>query len=153
MSVTIDVATDDARLPMPRARVIAVARAVLRAEQVPDAALSITFVSDQRITGLNRQHLGHRGATDVISFALGRHVKDAPLRGDIYIAPEVARRNADAHGVTPREELTRLIVHGVLHVIGFDHPEGSERTESPMWRRQESLLLMLREPGRTRAAR
>jgi probable rRNA maturation factor len=66
-----------------------------------------------------------------------------PVVGDIYIAPDVARRNAQAAGVSVREEIVRLIVHGVLHVAGHDHPTGVERTTSPMWRRQEALIRRL----------
>jgi probable rRNA maturation factor len=47
------------------------------------------------------------------------------------------------HRVPIREEVTRLVVHGVLHVIGFDHPEGEERRASPMWRKQERLVRSL----------
>ena len=65
------------------------------------------------------------------------------IGGDIYIAPDVARRNATAHGVSIREELTRLVVHGVLHVLGYDHPEDETRYASSMWRRQERLLRAL----------
>jgi probable rRNA maturation factor len=70
--------------------------------------------------------------TDVISFTFGD-----PLVGDIYISPDVARHNARTHGVGVREELTRLVIHGVLHVTGRDHPEG---TSSAMWKRQERLV-------------
>jgi probable rRNA maturation factor len=63
--------------------------------------------------------------------------------GDVYIAPNVARRNARAHGRSVREELLRLVVHGVLHVVGHDHPEDDARYESPMWKRQERLLRTL----------
>ena len=63
-----------------------------------------------------------------------------PIIGDIYIAPEVARAQAIAHGVGVREELARLAVHGTLHVLGHDHPEGNARMASPMWKRQEQLL-------------
>ena len=67
--------------------------------------------------------------------------------GDVYIAPEVARRNAREHGCGLREETARLVVHGVLHVLGHDHPDGEERTDSTMWRRQERLLARAREAG------
>ena len=60
--------------------------------------------------------------------------------GDIYIAPEVARANAIRFGRRVREELARLVIHGTLHVLGHDHPDGTDRTISPMWRRQERLL-------------
>ena len=66
--------------------------------------------------------------------------KGAPLPGDIYIAPGVARRNAVAQGAGIREEVLRLVVHGMLHVIGYDHPVDDARDLSPMWRRQERLL-------------
>jgi rRNA maturation RNase YbeY len=117
-----------------------VADRVLRAEGVRDAALSITFVTDRRIAALNWQHLQHRGPTDVISFGFAPAHEGAPLEGDIYIAPAVARRNAIANRTPVREELLRLVVHGVLHVVGHDHPDGQERYASPMWLRQERLL-------------
>jgi probable rRNA maturation factor len=63
--------------------------------------------------------------------------------GDVYIAPGVARRNAREHRRGVREELMRLVVHGVLHVIGHEHPEDDTRYDSPMWRRQERLLRAL----------
>ena len=140
MSRVVDVATGSVRIPVARARVARIADRVLRAEGVQDAALSIAFVSDRRIAALNWRHLGHRGPTDVISFGFAPAHRRAPLEGDIYIAPAVARRNAIANGRGAREELMRLVVHGVLHVLGHDHPEGDARYESAMWHRQEALL-------------
>lgn len=140
MSRIVDVATESVRIPVSRSRVAQLTDRVLRAEGVHDAALSVTFVSDRRIGALNWQHLRHRGPTDVISFGFERTWNDAPVTGDIYIAPDVARRNARVAGRGVREELLRLVVHGVLHVLGHDHPEGEARYESPMWRRQEALL-------------
>ena len=140
MTRVVDVATEGVRIPLARSRVATVAEQVLRAEQVRDASISIAFVTDRRIAALSWQHLGHRGPTDVISFGFAPAHEGAPRSGDIYIAPEVARRNAAAEGRTVREELLRLVVHGVLHVLGHDHPDGAERYDSPMWHRQESLL-------------
>src|SRR5207237_6920915 len=130
---------------IPRA---AIPGALLRSEAFDDARLSITFVRNLRIAALNRRHLRHRGATDVISFRLAPETPRGPLIGDIYVAPDVARRNAAAHGSSLREELTRLVVHGVLHVLGFDHPEGLERIGSRMWRRQEELVASLQRRSR-----
>lgn len=110
------------------------ARAALRAERVRDAFVSIAFVTKATIARLNRQYLGHNGTTDVISFAF----RD-PLEGDIYISPDVARTNARAYNVPVREELARLVIHGVLHVTGHDHPKDA-RTASLMWKRQERLV-------------
>jgi rRNA maturation RNase YbeY len=117
-----------------------VAQHVLRAERVRNALISITFVSDRRIAALNARHLRHRGSTDVISFGFAPVTRRGAVVGDVYIAPAVARRNARAHGQGVREELLRLVVHGVLHVLGHDHPEDDARYTSPMWRRQERLL-------------
>lgn len=139
MTVAVSIATEGVRLPVARTRIDALVRSVLRAERVSEALVSVAFVSSTTMARLNRQHLGHRGATDVISFAFnGAH--GATRIGDIYISPDIARRNAREWGVGVREELARLVVHGVLHVLGYDHPAGDARTKSPMWRRQETLL-------------
>ena len=150
MTLIVDVAADGVRVPVSKARLRAVALAVLEAERVRDAMLSIALVTAPRIARLNRAHLGHAGATDVIAFALrqGNRPKRAPVLGDIYIAPSVARANARRFGGGVREELERLVIHGTLHVLGYDHPGGRERTTSPMWRRQEDLLGV----GRARKA-
>lgn len=143
MSRVVEVATDGVRIPVARARVAEVAEGVLRAERVRYAILSVAFVTDRRIAALNRKHLGHGGPTDVISFGFAPVDARGDLVGDVYIAPGVARRNAHAHGRSVREELLRLVVHGVLHVVGHDHPEDDARYESPMWKRQERLLRTL----------
>jgi probable rRNA maturation factor len=96
--------------------------------------VSITFVTSPAIARLNRRYLGHTGSTDVISFAFGD-----PLVGDIYISPDVARKNARQYSVGVREELIRLVIHGVLHIAGHDHPADG-RGASPMWKRQERLV-------------
>jgi probable rRNA maturation factor len=143
MSRVVEVAVDGVRIPVARARVAEVADGVLRAERVRDAILSVAFVTDRRIATLNRKHLGHRGPTDVISFGFDPVDARGDVVGDVYIAPEVARRNARAAGASVREELLRLVVHGVLHVLGHDHPEDESRYQSPMWMRQERLLRTL----------
>jgi probable rRNA maturation factor len=136
----VQVAREQVRIPVSLARVQRVAESVLRAERVRDALVSVTFVSDRKMAALNWSHLQHRGATDVISFGFAPVAKGAPLTGDIYIAPAVARKNAVEHGAGIREELLRLVVHGMLHVIGYDHPVDDARYGSPMWKRQERLL-------------
>ncbi|MEO5814569.1 MAG: rRNA maturation RNase YbeY [Gemmatimonadaceae bacterium] len=140
MTRVVQVAVAQVRIPVSLARVQRVAESVLRAERVRDAAVSVTFLSDRKMAALNWSHLQHRGATDVISFGFAPVVTGAPLTGDIYIAPAVARRNAVAHGAGIREELLRLVVHGMLHVIGYEHPVDDARYGSPMWQRQERLL-------------
>ena len=66
--------------------------------------------------------------------------------------PAVARANARRLGVGIREELVRLVVHGVLHALGHDHPEGEARFRSPMWLRQEALVKRAMRRAARRAA-
>lgn len=141
--LAVDVAADGVRVALSRERVAVIARAVLRAERARNAMLSITFVDEASIARLNWRHLRHRGPTDVISFGLSREAPGAPVVGDIYIAPAVVTAHAREVGVPVREELTRVVVHGVLHVLGHDHPDDDDRVRSPMWRRQESLVARL----------
>jgi probable rRNA maturation factor len=140
MTLTVDVSADGARSPLSRERVADVARSALRSERVKNALVSITFVDRRAMARLNTKHLDHAGATDVISFGFTRASDSDPVVGDIYICPDVARENAQARGTPVREEIARLVVHGVLHVLGHDHPTDEGRESSEMWRRQERIV-------------
>ncbi len=122
------------------ASVEASARAALATGSAEGAELSITFVSAESIRALNRDYHGADGATDVLAFGLGAD----PWLGDIYICPEVADASAREMGLDPAEEILRLVIHGVLHLLGHDHPDGEARYASPMFRLQERLLAEVR---------
>jgi rRNA maturation RNase YbeY len=107
------------------------------AEDLEGGEISISFVDAPAIAALGAAHLRRTGPTDVIAFNLA---EPADPLGDVYICPDVAEESAREYGVELREELLRLVVHGVLHVLGYDHPEGPERMESEMFRRQEEIL-------------
>jgi probable rRNA maturation factor len=147
MEIDVQVHLDEgAGLPVTTPEVEHAVRAVLAAEGVAEAEVSVAVVSDGEIARLNQEYLSHEGPTDVITFPLHRP-GGAPL-GDIYIGGEQARRQAADAGVPLREEILRLAIHGTLHVLGYDHPEGSERAGSPMYLRQEELLARtLTPPG------
>lgn len=148
-SLVVAVSKEGVAAPVSPARLAAAARVVLRAEKVRHALISVTLVSAARIAAINAKHLKHRGPTDVISFGFARE-RGGPVVADIYIAPSVARENALRHGVGIREELQRLVIHGVLHALGHDHPSGDARVNSLMWRRQETLLARALQPQRRR---
>lgn len=135
----VSVASPGGRLPVAAAKLEALAVFALKAEGVKKAELSFTFLGTRAMAALNKKHLGHSGPTDVITFALAEDPTGV-LRSDVYICVEVAREQAGEHGVGVREEVQRLVVHGVLHSCGYDHPVDESRTTSPMWRRQETLL-------------
>lgn len=124
--------------PVDAERVEAAVRHVLRAEGVEAAEISVALVSDAEIAALNEQYLSHEGPTDVISFHL--HDSGEPPLGDVYVGVEQAARQAAGFGAGADEEVLRLAVHGTLHVLGYEHPEGDDRTASPMFARQELLL-------------
>ena len=128
------------RLPLSRALVRRVVDAVLRAER-RDALISVTFVGRDTMRRLNAEHKQHDYPTDVLTFSLTD--PSGRVAGDVYICPWVARREARTRAIPLREELIRLIVHGTLHALGRDHPEGSARTRSAMWRRQERYVETL----------
>ena len=140
-------------------RFVRLAQLVLAEEKVPsDAELSVIFVDEQAISDLNERFLDARGPTDVLAFPLdeaapgGRQPDEggrgpgAPpdptdpptVLGDVVVCPTVARREATVRGRTLDDELALLVVHGVLHLLEYDHaePEQAER----MRRRERELL-------------
>ena len=128
------------RLPLSRALVRRVVEAVLEAER-RQGLVSVTFLGRDSMQRLNATHKGDDRPTDVLTFALGG--PRGQVIGDVYICPWVARREARARGISQREELIRLLVHGTLHAVGREHPEGADRTRSAMWRRQERYVEAL----------
>ena len=113
---------------------------MLRWERAARARIELTLLDAPAMRRLNRRATGRRGLTDVIAYALPQ--TDGSLVGDIYICPTAARRWA-GNGQANREELLRLVVHGTLHVLGYDHPEGAGRTRSRMWQQQETYVNRL----------
>ena len=100
--------------------------------------VSINFVGSARMRSLNREWKGADRPTDVLAFTLTQ--PHGALVGDLYVCPAVARGYARDHRVALRTELCRLVIHATLHALGYDHPEGVDRTRSPMWRKQERYL-------------
>jgi probable rRNA maturation factor len=129
-----------ARPALPPSLVRRVVAAVLDGEGTGEAVFSVTFMGPGRMRALNRRAFGRDRATDVIAFELPLV---AGTGGDLYLCPGVARSSAAALGVSPREELVRLLVHGTLHALGYDHPEDGGRMRSAMWRRQERYVRRL----------
>ena len=105
------------------------AEAVLASAGVPDAELSIALVDDEAIRALNDRYRGRPRPTDVLSFSLleGPHAEQrGAMLGDVVIAVPYAAAQAEARGHGLDEELLRLLIHGVLHLLGFDHEREAE---------------------------
>jgi probable rRNA maturation factor len=106
-------------LPVDEAALSALAGRVLEAEGVTDGELSLSFVDTQEMAGLHERYANEPGPTDVLSFPLD----EDGLLGDIVVCPaEAAGNNPDLSA-----ELRLLVVHGVLHLLGYDHEEEDDR--------------------------
>lgn len=99
--------------------------------------ISLNFVSIQEIIELNKNYLQKDHATDVISFNLGK-VSNTFLVADVYICPEVARQNAAFYTCDLKTELARLVIHGILHVIGYD--DVTEQGKNEMRKLEDKFL-------------
>jgi probable rRNA maturation factor len=139
--VEIVVSDEQASPDVDADRWAALAAAVLRAEG-RGGELTLTFVDRDEIAELNAEHMGQRGPTDVLSFPLDDDpaaIGAGPvLLGDVVICPDVAREAAPDHAGTLDDELALLTVHGVLHILGFDHVDAAERIE--MRARERAML-------------
>ena len=102
---------------------------VLAALDSSERELSVSLTDDAEIAALNAEWRGREGPTDVLSFSLeeGEHAEfGGALLGDVVIALPVAERQARAYGATLDDEVARLLIHGVLHLLGHDHQEPGE---------------------------
>ena len=134
--------------PVDVERWVELARNVLVAEGVAgDAELSLLFVDEATISGLNRRFMDTDGPTDVLAFPIDDPAGCADARsrgpkplllGDVVVCPAVAERQAPEHAGSYDDELALLVVHGVLHVLGHDH--GGLDEAATMQARERELL-------------
>ena len=120
------------RATISRSRVRRIAQHTLRAEQA-HGELSVVFVSNAKIRALNRTYHATDAPTDILTFPL-----DANYLGDIVISIDTARTNARAAQWSLADELDLLIVHGILHLCGYD--DLNKRARAKMWKRQAEIL-------------
>jgi rRNA maturation RNase YbeY len=132
------------RAPALAARLARNARRLLRGLRLPDAELSLVLVSDRQMRALNRRWRARDRPTDVLSFAQREGPGGAPdgMLGDVVISVDTARRQAAERGSTVGREADRLLIHGLLHLLGYDH-ERSEAEARRMRRRERALARWL----------
>jgi len=125
------------RVRIPRRRILRTARRALRDLGRPGAGVHLTFVDDARIRRLNARYLRHRRPTDVLAFPL-----EAPgpsgLWGEVVVSAETARRQARHLRIPVALELDLLVVHGLLHLAGYD--DGEPREARLMHQREREML-------------
>ena len=126
------------RIRVNGARVRRIVSRVLRDEGQPPATVTVVFIDSRRSRRMNREFLRHDYPTDVLSFPLER---GANLEAEIYVNLEKARSQAREHGVSFSNEVARLLIHGTLHLAGYD--DRGKRKSEMMRRRQESYVRQL----------
>lgn len=100
--------------------------------------LSLVFVDDLYIRGLNRKYRGVDAATDVLAFELRDSKINDVILGDVVISAETAKREAADRGLSFQEEINRYVIHGILHLLGYD--DENPRDMKRMKEKEEKLL-------------
>ncbi len=127
------------RKGLPVRWVKSLANRLLDIQGLEGMGISLYFTDDAEIRDLNRTYRGKDKPTDVLSFILDEPVEDYRLLGEIIISVDTAKRQAKELGHSFRDEIKRLIVHGFVHLLGYDHELGGE--EERKFKELEEKLL------------
>jgi probable rRNA maturation factor len=125
-----------------------VARRILSASGCPEGELSILVVDDERIRTLNRDYLDRDRTTNVISFPMqegegaGLH---PDVLGDVVISADTAARDAEEAGVSFENELHFLLLHGILHLLGYDHERGTQEEAQRMEAKEREVFSLIQK--------
>ncbi len=138
-SFVIDVADRQEALKVDRRRIVHAVEMVLHEAGVARAEISVAVVDDATIHALNRQYLEHDYATDVLSFVLERAPDE--LEGEVIVSAETAASRAPEFGWTACEELLLYVIHGTLHLVGYD--DGTSDDRETMRAREGDCLMQL----------
>lgn len=148
--MAINLYTEGVRLPfhgISKKRAGAWAAAVARELNVENSDIAVILTDNDTMKAINRKYRGKNRPTDVISFRYadrplpGMECRD-PCAGDIFISLEMCRERAVSGKVTAEGEIKRLLVHGMLHLAGYDH-EGSKMREAAMRKKEGEILAAI----------
>jgi probable rRNA maturation factor len=132
-------------LRFPKRETFRAIQSVLKDESVRSFRLSVVFVGSRTMRGINRRFLGHDYITDVIAFPLGDG--DEPgAQAELYVNLDRAKSQAREYGVTFAEETRRLLIHGMLHLVGY--ADATPRQKARMTRREDFHLARLSKQQR-----
>jgi len=143
MEVLID--NRQKKYPMAMTKIQQKARDILNVLECHDAELSVLIVDDPQIATLNQKYLHRSGPTNVIAFPMHTDVFpniNPGLLGDVVISIETAAREGERIGIGMEERIVQLLVHGILHLIGYDH-EKSEAQAEQMAQKENEVLRMI----------
>jgi probable rRNA maturation factor len=137
IAIEVEISNTQAFLAVDTDELVQLARRVLQAEGITRASISLALVDNATIHEVNRQHLGHDWPTDVISFPLSEP-EDPELGGELVISAEMAVATAHEMNVAPADELALYVVHGLLHLCGYD--DHSQQDAHQMRNRENQIL-------------
>ena len=133
---TIDVANRQETLAVDEERIVRAVEMILTDASIQRAEVSVAIVDDPTIHELNRHYLDHDYPTDVLSFVLSS--ENGELEGEVVVGAETARAAAPEFGLTQNDELLLYVIHGTLHLVGYDDATDDDRAE--MRRRERQCL-------------
>ncbi|HLN28810.1 MAG TPA: rRNA maturation RNase YbeY [Gemmataceae bacterium] len=139
----VSVASPQEIVPVERAPLRQIARAVLEGEDVGEAEISLAFVDNATIHQLNKRYLQHDEPTDVLTFPLSEP-SSRKLAGEIVIGAEVALAQAQAQGHDVQAELALYVIHGILHLCGYEDKSSADAIK--MHQRERHYLRLLGLP-------
>ena len=125
--IDIEIANQQSQLAVDQDVLQQVAQAILHDHGPPTCRVSIAIVDDPTIHALNRQYLQHDYATDVLSFVLEQTTE--LLEGEIVVSSDTAQAQAREYQWTAAQELLLYVIHGLLHLVGFDDQSDTQRAE------------------------
>jgi probable rRNA maturation factor len=134
-AIMVQIADRQNCLPLDRRLLRRAVTRVLRDAKVRKASISLAVVDDDTIARLNWQYLRHRGPADVLSFLLDD--RDG-LEGEVIVGAETALRAAPRYGWPPHDELLLYVIHGMLHLVGYD--DRTPRQQAKMQQREREIL-------------
>lgn len=133
------------RICVDRTRLVAAVEGILSNLGLAESELTVSLVSDTGIRSLNRRYLGREHPTDVLAFSQREGLPvfaDSPVLGDVVISVETAARQARENEIPFNQELDLLLVHGILHLLGYDHTRSLSEAHR-MSRKQGQILRRL----------
>lgn len=146
---SIEIANQQSRHEVPRQRLRSAAREILQGEGIRTATISLAIVDDRTMHTLNREYLQHDYPTDVLSFVLERG--ELTLDGEIIVSADTAASRCAEFGWSAQDEMTLYVVHGLLHLIGYDDHSAADRRRMRAKEQEYLALLKIapRNPSRT----
>mgnify|MGYP003565357151 CR=1 FL=1 len=142
----VQIANRQSKHRISKKKIHQTASVILNALDCPEAELSILIVDDQKIAQLNHQYLNREGPTNVIAFSMrqGPFSDIAPnLLGDVVISADTAQQEAKIAGISTQDRFDQLLIHGTLHLLGYDH-ENSAAEARKMEEKADELLKLLK---------